>query len=66
MLNKNSPASHQPLDLLERLGEIIEMGQRVVKGTTYWRRALHRKNEKQEDEYSQFPTPRLTVFCLAS
>jgi hypothetical protein len=34
MLNKNSPASNQPLDLLEQLGEIIEMGQRVAKGTT--------------------------------
>jgi hypothetical protein len=35
MLNKNSQASHQPLDLLERLGGIIEMGQRLTKGTTH-------------------------------
>ena len=26
MLNTNSQASHQPLDLLERLGGLIEMG----------------------------------------
>jgi len=35
MLNKISPASHQLLDLLERLGKIIEMGQRLTKGTTH-------------------------------
>ena len=35
LLNKNGLTSHQPQNLLERLGRIIEMGQRVAKGTTY-------------------------------
>ena len=35
LLNKNGLTSHQSLNLLERLGRIIEMGQRVVKGTTH-------------------------------
>jgi hypothetical protein len=35
MLNKNSLTSYQSLNVLERLGRIIEMGQRVAKGTTH-------------------------------
>ena len=35
LLNKNGLTSGQSHDLLERLGRIIEMGQRVVKGTTH-------------------------------
>ena len=34
LLNKHGLTSHQSLNLLERLGRIIEMGQRVAKGTT--------------------------------
>jgi hypothetical protein len=34
LLNKNGLTFHQSMNLLERLGGIIEMGQRVVKGTT--------------------------------
>ena len=35
LLNKNGLTSHQSLNLLERLGRIMEMGQRVAKGTTH-------------------------------
>ena len=35
LLNKNGVTSHQSLNLLERLGRIIEMGQRVARGTTH-------------------------------
>ena len=35
LLNQNGLASHQLLGLLERLGGIIEMGQRAAKGTTH-------------------------------
>ena len=35
LLNKHGLTSGQSHDLLERLGRIIEMGQRVVKGTTH-------------------------------
>ena len=35
LLNKHGLISHQSQDLLERLGRIIEMGQRVAKGTTH-------------------------------
>ena len=35
LLNKEGLTSHQSLSLLERLGGIIEMGQRVAKGTTH-------------------------------
>jgi hypothetical protein len=35
LLNKNGLTSHQSQNLLERLGRITEMGQRVAKGTTY-------------------------------
>ncbi len=35
MLNTHGLTSHQSLNLLERLGRIIEMGQRVAKGTTH-------------------------------
>ena len=35
LLNKNELTSRQSLSLLERLGGIIEMGQRVTKGTTH-------------------------------
>jgi hypothetical protein len=35
LLNKNGLTSHQSQNLLERLGRIIEMGQRVAKGTTH-------------------------------
>ena len=35
LLNKNGLTSHQSMHLLERLGRIIEMGQRVAKGTTH-------------------------------
>lgn len=35
LLNKHGLTSHQSMNLLERLGRIIEMGQRVVKGTTH-------------------------------
>ncbi len=35
LLNKHGLTSHQSLNLLERLGRIIEMGQRVAKGTTH-------------------------------
>ena len=34
LLNKNGLTSHQSMTLLERLGRIIEMGQRLPKGTT--------------------------------
>lgn len=34
LLNKNGLTSHQSLNLLDRLGRIIEMGQRLPKGTT--------------------------------
>lgn len=35
LLNKHGLISHQLIDLLERLGRIIEMGQRAAKGTTH-------------------------------
>ena len=35
LLNKHGLTAHQSMDLLERLGGIIEMGQRVAKGTTH-------------------------------
>ena len=35
LLNTNGLTSHQSLNVLERLGRIIEMGQRVTKGTTH-------------------------------
>ena len=35
LLNKNGLTSHQSMNLLERLGRIIERGQRVAKGTTH-------------------------------
>ena len=35
LLNKNGLTSHQSLSLLERLGGIIKMGQRVAKGSTH-------------------------------
>ena len=35
LLNKQGLTSPQSLTLLERLGRMIEMGQRVVKGTTH-------------------------------
>jgi hypothetical protein len=35
LLNKYGLTSHQSMNLLERLGRIMEMGQRVVKGTTH-------------------------------
>jgi hypothetical protein len=35
LLNKHGLTSHQSLNLLERLGRIIEMGQRVEKGTMH-------------------------------
>jgi hypothetical protein len=35
LLNKNGLTSHQSMNLLERLGRIIEMGQQVAKGTTH-------------------------------
>ena len=35
LLNKHGLTSHQSKNLLERLGRIIEMGQRVAKGTTH-------------------------------
>ena len=35
LLNKHGLTSHQSQKLLERLGRIIEMGQRVAKGTTH-------------------------------
>ena len=35
LLNQHGLTSHQSLNLLERLGRIIEMGQRVAKGTTH-------------------------------
>ena len=35
LLNNHGLTSHQSMDLLERLGRIIEMGQRVAKGTTH-------------------------------
>jgi len=35
LLNKNGLTSHQSMNLLERLGRIIEMGERVAKGTTH-------------------------------
>jgi hypothetical protein len=35
LLNKNGLTSHQSMNLLERLGRIIEMGQRLAKGTTH-------------------------------
>jgi hypothetical protein len=34
-LNKNGLISHQSMNLIERLGRIIDMGQRVAKGTTH-------------------------------
>ena len=35
ILNTHGLTSHQSQNLLERLGRIIEMGQRVAKGTTH-------------------------------
>ena len=35
LLNKDGLTSHQSMNLLERLGRIIEMGQMVAKGTTH-------------------------------
>jgi hypothetical protein len=35
LLNKHGLTSHQSQNLLERLGRIIEMGQRLTKGTTH-------------------------------
>jgi len=35
LLNKHGMTSHQSQNLLERLGRIIEMGQRLTKGTTH-------------------------------
>jgi len=35
LLNKHGLTSHQSQNLLERLGRIIEMGQRLPKGTTH-------------------------------
>jgi hypothetical protein len=35
LLNKNGLTAHQAQNLLERLGRIIEMGQRVAKGTMH-------------------------------
>ena len=35
LLNKHGLTSHQSMNLLERLGLIIEMGLRVAKGTTH-------------------------------
>jgi hypothetical protein len=35
LLNKHGLTSHQSQNLLERLGRIIEMGQRVAKGTMH-------------------------------
>jgi hypothetical protein len=35
LLNKQGLTSHQSMNLLERLGRIIEMGPRVAKGTTH-------------------------------
>jgi len=35
LLNKHGLTSHQSMNLLERLGRIIEMGQQVAKGTTH-------------------------------
>lgn len=35
LLNNNRLTSHQSLNLLERLGRIIELGQRLPKGTTH-------------------------------
>jgi hypothetical protein len=35
LLNKHGLTSHQSHSLLERLGRILEMGQRVEKGTTH-------------------------------
>lgn len=35
LLNKHGLTSHQSQSLLERLGRIIEMGQRMPKGTTH-------------------------------
>jgi hypothetical protein len=35
LLNKHGLTSHQSMNLLERLGNTIERGQRVAKGTTH-------------------------------
>ncbi|OQW66177.1 MAG: hypothetical protein BVN29_06790 [Nitrospira sp. ST-bin5] len=35
LLNQNGLTSHQSLNLLERLGRIIEIGRRLPKGTTH-------------------------------
>ena len=35
LLNKHGLTLHQSQNLLERLGRIIEMGQRMAKGTTH-------------------------------
>jgi hypothetical protein len=35
LLHKNGLTSHQSMNLLERLGRIIEMGPRMAKGTTH-------------------------------
>ena len=35
LLNKHGLTSHQSLNLLEQLGRIIEMGQRLPKGSTH-------------------------------
>ena len=35
LLNKHGLTSHQSMNLLERLGGVIEIGQRAAKGTTH-------------------------------
>ena len=42
LLNKHGLTSHQSQNLLERLGRIIEMGQRVTKGMAQGSKTLER------------------------
>ncbi len=35
LLKKNGLTSHQSMNLLERVGRIIELGQRIARGTTH-------------------------------
>ena len=58
LLNKHGLTSHQTQNLLERLGEIIEMGQRVAKGTTHLRCRTGNTFVKASNLQSFFPEHR--------
>ncbi len=49
LLNKNGLTAHRSKNLLERLGGIIEMGQRVAKGTTYQSSIRGRRRKRSHE-----------------